>query len=68
MAVKYLKQISNDNTIQKLAIVIGKLEIKAISKLVEKQGLDSILTSFLSSRNIDTYYKSKFKLKQLLNE
>ena len=68
MSVKYLKQISSDNTIQKLAVVIGKLETKAISKLVEKQGLDSILTKFLSSRNIDTYYKSKFKLKELLNE
>lgn len=68
MTIKYKKNITTKDIIQILAIRIGKLEIKAINKLVEEMELYKVLERFLTAKEQDIYYKSKFRLKQLLNE
>lgn len=68
MTIKYKKNITSKDIIQILAIRIGKLEIKAINKLVEEMELYKVLERFLTAKEQDVYYKSKFRLKQLLNE
>jgi len=68
MTIKYKKNITTKDIIQILAIRIGKLEIKAINKLVEEMELYKVLEKFLTAKEQDIYYKSKFRLKQLLNE
>lgn len=67
--IEYAKNIiTPENSIQKLAIVLGKLETKAISKLVEEIELSNVLERFLTTKDRDIYYKSKFRLRKLLNE
>lgn len=69
MLVEYIKPIiSNDVNIQKTAIVIGRLENKAIGKLINDVGIVDILDKYLSTREINRYYKSKFKLRNLFIE
>lgn len=68
MTIKYKKNITTKDIIQILAIRIGKLEVKAINKLVEEMELYKVLERFLTAKEQDVYYKSKFRLKQLLNE
>ena len=59
---------SEDDNIQHLAMTIGKLETKAIGKLVDEMGLPKILDKYLSVKERDIYHRSKFKLKQLVNK
>ena len=69
MTVEYIKYIiSNDNDIQKYAVIIGKLENKAIVKLIDRNGITKILETFLSKKELDRYYRTKLKLKELLNK
>lgn len=69
MLVKTFKRIkTTDETINQLAIILGKLENKAIIQLIEDTGLHVILEKYLSKRELDKYYKSKYKLKVLLNK
>lgn len=64
----FVKTIPVDESIQKLAIILGKLENKAIIMLIDEVGLTVILEKFLSKKELDKYYKSKYKLKVLLNQ
>jgi len=66
MFVEYSeKVISKDETIQKLAVILGKLETKAIMLLVEEMELTKILEKYLTPKEQDKYYNSKYKLQQL---
>lgn len=67
--ITYIRRpISDDECIQKLSVRIGRLENKSIIRLIEKIGLDTILMQQLSYKDLDIYYKSKFKLFTLLNK
>ena len=67
MYIEYQEKIvSEDDTIQKLAVILGKLETKAIIKLVEEMELTKVLEKYLSKKEQDIYHRSKYKLKQLL--
>ena len=67
--IEYLKPfISNDDDIQKCAINIGRLENKAIIKFIDRNGLTNILEQFLSKRELNRYYRDKYKLQTLLHE
>ena len=69
MLVEYIKPIiSNNDNIQKTAINIGRMENKVIGKLIKRNGITSILEQFLSKRELNRYYRDKFKLKELLHE
>ena len=64
----FVKTITIEETIQKLAIILGKLENKAIIQLIDEIGITVILEKYLSKRELDKYYRSKFNLKLLLNK
>ena len=67
MYIEYKENIKTlDDSVQMLAIVIGKLETKAIGKLVEDIELPKILERYLSAKEQNIYYRSKYKIKQLL--
>ena len=69
MYIEYQEKIvSEDENIQKLANILSKLEIKAINKLVDDMELPKVLEKYLSAKERNIYYKSKFKLKELLNK
>lgn len=69
MLVKTFKKLkTTDETIQQLSIIMGRLENKAIIQLIEEVGLTKTLETYLSVRELDKYYKSKYKLKVLLNQ
>lgn len=69
MFVKYLKSIiSTDEEIQKLAVTLGKLETKAIGRLIDDMEVYAILEKFLSTKEQDIYYKSQYKLIKMLNQ
>ena len=70
MIVRYKRRIikSKEDTIQKLSIKIGKLENKAIGELIDDTGLSKVLEKYLTKKELNIYYRSKYKLKQLLNE
>ena len=66
--LEYIKPVrSNDEKVQKLAITIGKIENKAIIRFIEKQGLTNILEENMSKIQLNKYYRTKYKLKVLLN-
>jgi len=60
------KTVSEDENIQKLANILSKLEIKAINLLVDEIELPKVLEKYLSAKEQYIYWKSKYKLKQLL--
>ena len=67
--IEYIKiPISDDERIQKLSVRIGRLENKSIIRLIDKIGIDGILEQQLSIKDLDIYYKSKYKLFTLLNK
>lgn len=69
LMIEYIRQpISNDTNIQRTSKIIGKLENKGIGKLINDVGITDILAKYLSIKERDIYYKSKFKLKELLNK
>jgi len=63
-----IKPISDDAYIQKLAVKLGKLENKAIIQLIDDVGLTKTLETYLSTKELNRYYQSKYKLKVLLNK
>ena len=63
----FVKTINVEQNIQKMAVIIGKLENKAIIQMIEEVSLTAILEKFLSKRELNKYYRSKYKLKTLLN-
>ena len=66
--VETLKRIkTTDETINQLAVILGKLENKAIIQLIDEVGLTKTLETYLSKRELNRYYRSKYKLKVLLN-
>ncbi|KKN59631.1 hypothetical protein LCGC14_0540280 [marine sediment metagenome] len=73
--------VSSEDTIQKLANILSKLEIKSINKLVNEielskvlemhlsnRELNFVLEMHLSNRELNFYYITKYKLKRLLNK
>ncbi len=60
--------VSSEDTIQKLANILSKLEIKSINKLVNEIELSKVLEMHLSNRELNFYYITKYKLKRLLNK
>ena len=64
----FVKAITIEENIQKMAIILGKLENKAIIQLIDEVGLTMILEKFLSKCELNKYYRSKYKLKELLNK
>ncbi len=63
----FIKSVTIEKRIQKLAIILGKLENKAIIMQIEETGITAILEKFLSKRELNRYYRSKYNLKVLLN-
>ena len=67
--VEYIKPIiSNSKNIQKYAVNIGRMENKAIIKFIDRNGLSNILEQFLSTRELNRYYRDKYKLQTLLRQ
>lgn len=64
----FVKTVTVEESIQKMAVILGKLENKAIIMLIDEVGLTVILEKFLSKRQLDRYYRSKYNLKVLLNK
>ena len=67
MFVKYLRsEISIDKEIQQLAERLAKLEMKAITRLIEDMEVYIIMEKFLTIKEQDIYYKSQYKLMKML--
>ncbi len=60
--------IRSEDIIQKLANILSKLEIKAINRHIKDVELYKIIELYLSKREQNIYYKSKFELRKLLNK
>jgi len=65
LAGLYLFLLFRLKIIRILVVRIGKLETKAIMALVEEMELPKVIEKYLTKKEQDVYYKSKYKLKKL---
>ena len=67
--IPYTEQIKKwEETIDVLGTKIGRLENKAIRKLIEDLELGTIMSRYLSYKDQDIYYRSREKLSSMLKE
>ena len=64
MIISYEEKPRDETVI--IANRIGHLEIKAINKLVEDIELPKVIERYLSPKEQNIYYTSKYKLRELL--